>query len=623
MCGIAGRIDWRGADRRAQVDRMTRVLARRGPDAHAIEVLGEATFGHRRLSVIDLSDEASQPMFDAQRRYVISFNGEIYNFKSIRSDLERLGARFRSASDTEVVLEAYKHWGAEAPKRFVGMFAIAIWDAHERKLFLARDRFGEKPLYYMVLSDGIVFASQLDALAEDPAVDRALDEAALGHFLAFGYTGGEDAILAGVRKLPPAGYALYDASGFSGPRQYWSLLDHYGRADAPRDLDAAGEGLAAHLDRAASGQLVADVPVGAFLSGGIDSSAIVASLCRARAPETVQTFSVGFDVAGFSETDEARTVARHLGTTHRDRIVASSDGAARDWADAWDEPFADTSMVPTWMLARFARERVTVVLSGDGGDELFAGYDTYVADRLRRNLAWLPSGALGGLGAFARAVLPQRRGKVTWDFKLRRFLDFAGRPEAIAHADWRRIFSPDEIAALLRPAWRRVADCDVYADARRAADAARDLHWLDRLAYIDIRTWLPDDILVKVDRATMAHGLEARAPFLDHRLAEFAAGLAPELKMAGMARKRVLKTSQRARLPSATLDRRKAGFNAPVAHWMEAWSGALVPTRLAGEIFEPQAIENLIAAHCAGVADNGHKLFALANFALWRERFGV
>jgi asparagine synthase (glutamine-hydrolysing) len=280
-------------------------------------------------------------------------------------------------------------------------------------------------------------------------------------------------------------------------------------------------------------------------------------------------------------------------------------------------------MVPTWMLARFARERVTVALSGDGGDELFGGYDTYVADGLRRNLAWLPAGTIGGMGALVRAVLPQRRGKVTWDFKLRRFLDFAARPEAIAHADWRRVFAPAEIASLLRPAWRRVADCDVYADARRVADEAVDLHWLDRLSYVDTRTWLPDDILVKVDRATMAHGLEARAPFLDHRLAEFAAGLAPELKMAGLARKRVLKASQRARLPAATLDRRKAGFNAPVADWIESWSGALALARLAGEIFEPQAVENLIAAHRAGAADNGHKLFALANFALWRGRFGV
>jgi asparagine synthase (glutamine-hydrolysing) len=623
MCGIAGRVDRRGTDRRASVERMTRVLARRGPDAHAVEVLGEATLGHRRLSVIDLSAAAGQPMFDAERRHAIVFNGEIYNFLDVRADLEALGVDFRTRSDTEVVLEAWKRWGPESLAKLTGMFALAIWDDRDKRLFLARDRFGEKPLYYARLPGGIAFASQLDALAEDRDIARALDEEALSHFLAFGYTGGERAILAAARKLPPATWACDGPEGFSGPHDYWSLLDHYGRADAPRDLGMAAEGLAAHLDRAAAGQLIADVPVGAFLSGGVDSSAIVASLCRARPPESVETFSVGFDVAGFSETEEARLVALHLGTTHRDRIVASADGAAHAWADSWDEPFADTSMVPTWMLARFARERVTVALSGDGGDELFGGYDTYVADGLRRNLAWLPAGTIGGMGALVRAVLPQRRGKVTWDFKLRRFLDFAARPEAIAHADWRRVFAPAEIASLLRPAWRRVADCDVYADARRVADEAVDLHWLDRLSYVDTRTWLPDDILVKVDRATMAHGLEARAPFLDHRLAEFAAGLAPELKMAGLARKRVLKASQRARLPAATLDRRKAGFNAPVADWIESWSGALALARLAGEIFEPQAVENLIAAHRAGAADNGHKLFALANFALWRGRFGV
>ncbi|MCM0020504.1 MAG: asparagine synthase (glutamine-hydrolyzing) [Tagaea sp.] len=623
MCGIAGRIDRRGHDRRPSVERMTRALARRGPDAHAVEVLGDATLGHRRLSVIDLSAAAGQPMFDAERRHAIVFNGEIYNFMEVRAALAREGIAFRTRSDTEVVLEAWKKWGPDSLRRLTGMFALAIWDARDKRLFLARDRFGEKPLYYAPLPGGVAFASQLDALAEDRDVGRALDEEALGHFLAFGYTGGERAILGAVRKLPPATWASDGPEGFSGPHAYWSLLDHYGQAGAPRDLDAAAAGLAAHLDRAAAGQLIADVPVGAFLSGGIDSSAIVASLCRARPPETVETFSVGFDVAGFSETAHARLAARHLGTTHRDRVVASADGAARQWADAWDEPFADTSMVPTWMLARFARESVTVALSGDGGDELFGGYDTYVADGLRRNLAWLPAGALGAMGTLARAVLPARRGKVTWDFKLRRFLDFAARPEAIAHADWRRVLAPAEIAPLLRPAWRRVADVDVYVDTRRAAEDARDLHWLDRLGYVDIRTWMPDDILVKVDRATMAHGLEARAPFLDHRLAEFAAGLAPELKMAGLARKRVLKRSQRARLPAATLDRRKAGFNAPVADWIEGWSGALDAPRLAGEIFEPRAIESLVAAHRSGAADNGHKLFALANFALWRERFGV
>ncbi len=623
MCGIAGRIDWRGADRRADVARMCDAIAHRGPDARAVETLGAATLGHRRLAIIDLSAAAEQPMFDAARSHAIVFNGEIYNFLDVRAELETKGVAFRTRSDTEVVLEAYKRWGAAALDKFVGMFAIAIWDVAKRELFLARDRFGEKPLYYAELADGFAFASQLDALVADASVPRKLDEAALGHFLAFGYTGGERAILSAARKLPPASWAIYGPNGFSGPRLYWSLLDHYASTSAPRDLGQAAEGLAAHLDRASAGQLIADVPVGAFLSGGVDSSAIVASLCRARPPQSIETFSVGFDVAGFSETDEARLVAVHLGTTHRDRTVASADGARRNWAAAWDEPFADTSMVPTWMLARFARERVTVALSGDAGDELFAGYDTYVADGLRRMVAWLPGGVLGGASALAGALLPARRGKVTWDFKIRRFLDYAARPAEIAHVDWRRIFAPAEIAGLLRPAWRRVADADVYADARRAAQEARDLHWIDRMGYIDIRTWLPDDILVKVDRATMAHGLEARAPFLDHRLAEFAAGLAPALKMAGTARKIVLKESQRARLPAATLARRKAGFNAPVADWIENWTGALSPEALAGEHFEPAAIAALAADHRAGRADNGHKLFALANFALWRERFGV
>ncbi|MFM7347821.1 MAG: asparagine synthetase B family protein, partial [Tagaea sp.] len=271
MCGIAGRIDRRGGDRRPSVERMTRALAARGPDAHAVEILGAATLGHRRLSVIDLSDAAGQPMFDAERRYAIVFNGEIYDFLDVRAELESAGTRFRTRSDTEVVLEAFKRWGPASLGKLTGMFALAIWDAAEKRLFLARDRFGEKPLYYARLADGLAFASTLDALAEDRDVARALDEEALGHFLAFGYTGGEASILAAARKLPPASWASDGPDGFSGPHEYWSLLGHYGRADAPRDLGTAAEGLAAHLDRAAKGQLIADVPVGTFLSGGVDS----------------------------------------------------------------------------------------------------------------------------------------------------------------------------------------------------------------------------------------------------------------------------------------------------------------------------------------------------------------
>jgi asparagine synthase (glutamine-hydrolysing) len=623
MCGIAGAIDWQGRDKRSIVAAMTRSLAHRGPDGEGISVSGAATLGHRRLAVIDLSQAAAQPMFDAAGRYAIVFNGEIYNFKDVRADLEREGVVLRTQGDTEIVLEAYRRWGAAALARLDGMFAFAIWDNAAERLFLARDRFGEKPLYYTETSDGFVFASQLDALLAEPAIARRLDETALANFMAWGYASGPQAAIAGVRRLPPASHAVFDRNGFSGPSTYWSLLDHYGAADAPRALDTAAEALGAELDRASQSQLVSDVRVGAFLSGGIDSSSIVAAIARAGPTRDLDTFCIGFDVAGFSETDEARRVAVHLGTAHQDRTITAGDAADANWAAAWDEPFADTSMVATWILARFARERVTVALSGDGGDELFAGYETYAADALRRSLAIFPGAVLNGAAALVGAFAPVKRGKVTWDFKARRFFEYASGSAIDAHVDWRRIFADAEIAALLRPAWRHVLDVDARAQARAAYQEAKGLHWIDRMGYVDVRTWLPDDILVKVDRATMAHGLEARAPFLDRRLAEFAAGLAPELKMKGLARKRVLKRSQRTRLPAATIARRKAGFNAPVGAWAMGWAATLDPIGLAGDVFEPKAVAALIADHVEQRADNGHKLFALSNFALWRQRLGV
>jgi asparagine synthase (glutamine-hydrolysing) len=626
MCGIAGKVDFADGAAIPAVEAMCARLARRGPDAQGVRAVGAATLGHRRLSIIDLSEAANQPMADRSGRYWTVFNGEIYNYRDVRDDLARAGASFGTNSDTEVVLEAFRRWGPACLDRLSGMFALAIWDAERESLFLARDRFGEKPLYYALSEHGIVFASQLDAVLEDARVVRRLDPEALAHYMAYGYTATSASIVAGVAKLPPATWATFGRDGFSGVRRYWDLRDHYGSARAPRSLDAAAEMLAAEIDRAAASQLVADVPVGAFLSGGIDSSSIVSSLARTLPPGEVATFSSGFDVEGFSELDEADLVARHLGVAHRSHVVGAGEAAAVAWADAWDEPFADTSMIPMWYLARFAGRHVRVALSGDAGDELFAGYETYAADGLRRLLQPLPRSVLDGASALVQALLPSRPGKVTLDFKIRQFLRYAGSDEADAHLGWRRLFSADEIAGLLRPAYASVASIDPNAQGRAIARECADMHWIDRMGYLDVRTWLPDDILVKVDRATMAHGLEARAPFLDHRLAEFAAGLPPEMKMSGGAKKRVLKRSQQGRLPERTLARRKAGFNAPVAIWLRTWreGGRLLdPHFLAGELFEPKPIASLCEDHFAGRRDNGHKLFALMNFALWRERFRV
>jgi asparagine synthase (glutamine-hydrolysing) len=627
MCGIAGKLDWRGHDNRQRVSRMNDRLARRGPDSGHVVSLGPMTLGHRRLSVLDLRAIADQPMSDASGRHWIVFNGEIYNFRELREQLARDGAVFRTTGDTEVLLAAYARWGRNCVLHLNGMFAFAIWDAPSRSLLLARDRAGEKPLYYARTPGGLVFASQLDALIEDEAIARKVDPQALGGFLSCNYVAGERAMIAGVRRLAPA-HTLVVSDGPSSeePRRYWSPAAQFESAKAPRDDGDAAEELANLLDDSVRLRMVSDVPLGAFLSGGVDSSAIVASMANAGSALPTKTFCMGFEQALFDESGPAAEIAAHLGTEHHLRTSRGDAEALASCLAAWDEPFADSSMLPTYELAHFARGHVTVALSGDGGDELFAGYDTYAADRIKLATDWLPAAfdrpAAAALGALRRPS----RGKLAWEEKLGRFLAARSEDFAAAHMGWRRIFSTEEMKALLRPHWQVAAGFDP-ADQARALDAeVAGAHPLDRAMHIDIATWLPDDVLTKVDRASMAWSLEARAPFLDHRLIEFAARLPVDMKMRGLKRKWLLKRSQRTRLPAATLARRKSGFGAPVAHWVPQWRQHPVYGNsriLAGDFFEPAAVEALWQAHLSGRADNGLKLFGLIALRDWAVRTGL
>lgn len=626
MCGIAGKIDHRGYDNRALVGRMTERLARRGPDSSGVLAVGAATLGHRRLSVIDTRSVADQPMADAIGRFHIVFNGEIYNFREIRDALEREGARFRTLSDTEVILAAYARWGTDCLARFNGMFAFALWDARDGVLFLARDRLGEKPLYYARVPGGTVFASQLDAVCEDTDIERRIDAGVLGRFLDCNYVWGPDAIVAGVKRLPPAHYLLLTRDGGTpAPVRYWSAAPYFAEAKTARDPHEAAEELAALLDDATRLRLISDVPVGALLSGGVDSSAVVASMTRASLG-SVETFCMGFDDARFDERAPAARIAAHLSTRHFASTASGGAEAAMACMAAWDEPFADSSMLPTYELARFARARVTVALSGDGGDELFAGYPTYAADKLKAATDWIPNFVDAPAKAVLRAFVKPSFGKVAWDEKLERFLDARTGDFATAHAGWRRIRSRDEKCRLLRHDWRDAVETDAGDAVRPYADEIGEASSLDRALYADLSTWLPDCVLTKVDRATMAWGLESRAPFLDHRVVEFAARLPVELKMRGMSGKRILRDSQRSRLPPETLNRAKAGFGSPVAHWVRAWRDdpAIGDAKaLAGDEFEPAAIETLWRDHLDGRADNGLRLFGLVAFRAWARRAGL
>jgi asparagine synthase (glutamine-hydrolysing) len=628
MCGISGVLSWDQPPDRTLVEAMCDRQKHRGPDAGCTVARPGLVLGHRRLSVIDLSDAANQPLADCSERFWIVYNGELYNFRGLKQELEQLGARFRTASDTEVILEAYKAWGLAAFERLNGMFALAIWDEPARRLVLARDRAGEKPLYYMRLVDGgLVFASELQALERHPAVSRRLNLQALDQFLSLNYVLGSSCALEGVEKLEPAHYLVAHRGGVAAPVEYWNLAAYFHHKAVYRDEGEAADAVRAMVDDAVRLRLESDVPLGAFLSGGLDSSTIAAAMCHLRPPAQNETFSVGFAEATYDELPWARRAAAAIGVgAHHDQIVAPDMAAALPRiATAAGEPFADTSMIPVYYLAAFARQRVTVCLSGDGSDEIFAGYETYVADALLRATRWVPEPATRALSKLVTATGPVTFNKVSIDFKVRQFLRGHSASPERAHYAWRRIFSDEEKQQLLRPEHHAaVRGMDPFARFRQFHQHVADCHPLDQALYVDIKTWLADDILVKVDRMTMAHSLESRAPFLDHRLMQLAASLPPHWKLNARGRKHVLKRSQRGRLPEAILQRRKEGFNAPVSSWLagplqrlarEATSAAAL-----GEYLRPEPIARLWEDHLARRADNGLKLFGLTCLGLWLTR---
>ena len=626
MCGIAGVLDWQRPVEVELVRRMTARMRHRGPDHGAVSALGPLVLGHRRLAIIDLRPDGNQPMADRSGRYWIAFNGEIYNYRALAREFTDLGIVLGTRTDTEVILEAYKRWGVDCLAHLNGMFAFALWDTLERRLFLARDRLGEKPLFYSALpGGGIAFASELKALRCHPLIGTALNPRALSQYLSLNYVLTNECMLAGVAKLPPAHYLVVEAGRVGHPRCYWQVAEHFQRKQRFRDEHEAGEALTALLEDAVRLRLGADVPLGAFLSGGLDSGAIVAAMNRVREDDAVRTFTIGFGDASYDEVDAARVTAGHLHTRHHDRIIdVDMAMALPEVARAHDEPFADSSMLPTYFLTKFARQDLTVCLSGDGGDELFAGYPTYVADRLRHLTGWLPSPLIAGLRLLAEHAVPVSFAKVSFDYKLRQFLRGHALDAQRAHYFWRVIQSDRQKAALLRPEQRAaVMACDPYASFQPHFAAVADCHYLDQGMYVDLKTWLVDDILVKVDQCSMAHSLEVRTPFLDHRLVEFAAALPIDLKLRRFRQKYLLRASQRRFLPPSVAAGGKRGFNAPVSEWINGRLGAIVQAAVTSapmrEWFDRASIDRLLAEHAARKHDHGLPLFGLTCLGLWME----
>ena len=571
MCGIAGKLHWGNHTDENLIVRMCNKMIHRGPNDSGCVNLNEISLGHRRLSIIDLSQGAKQPMISSDNRYFITFNGEIYNFQSIKKELEKEGYAFRTSSDTEVIIYAYSCWGKACLNKFNGMFAFAIWDDQEKELFLARDRFGKKPLYYYFTPyKGIAFASELTALLEDKEIEPRLSYEALNCYLATGYIMAPLSIYKGINKLEAATCMLISEKGNKVTKyQYWDYSECFRNKTKEKEQDVAEHVL--HLfEESVKLRMISDVPVGAFLSGGVDSAAVV-SLMKKYHQGTLHTFSIGFEQESYNELADADKMGRHLKTTHHGQTVKAenTEQLILDAIDAFDEPFSDNSLIPMLEVSRLASKHVTVVLSGDGADELFAGYITYKADKYHRMATVIPVIFKQALLNVVKKRNVAAEEKINFTYKLRQFMQGTVTDYEQAHYLWRLIFPPEKRVAILGENYRQlVYDTDPSKIFKKYFDKVPDLHWLDRSLYVDAMTWLTDDILVKVDRTSMRCSIEARAPYLDVNLATYAASIPPQLKMNGLKTKYILKKALKNILPQEVLQRKKSGFNAPVGKWI-------------------------------------------------------
>lgn len=627
MCGICGVLHFDGQPPSTEVlSAMTDCLYHRGPDGSGMHVDGPVGLGHRRLAIIDLSSAARQPMANEDSSLWLTYNGEIYNYVELRTELQKRGHAFRSDSDTEVILHAYETWGVDCLDRLDGMFAFALWDSPRQRLWLVRDRLGIKPLFYLHRLDRLLFSSEIKAILCDPSVERRADQVALHHFLSLNYTPAPYTLFAGIRQLLPGHYRLIEADGRWRDEIYWDISYAQQRNGSKADLMEQFETM---LAKAVKVRLVSDVPVGAFLSGGVDSSAIVYWMSR-HTEQPVQTFSIGFREASYNELNHARKVATACRADHRERLV-TPDAVGLLPSIVWhaEEPTADSSMLPFYYLAEMTREKVTVALSGDGADEILAGYETYQAFYAAQLYRLIPA-------AIRRRVirplvdrLPTSHGKVSLDFRLKRFVRGAELDSEAAHAYWRTIFDEAAKRDLYRPSVRQALNGANTVDLYRAAFDQTDAeHPLNRLLYVDTRFYLPNDMLVKVDRMTMAHSLEARVPFLDHRLVEFVASLPPRLKLKQWRLKKyLLKAAMHHHLPDASLWRKKQGFNIPKGIWFRGELRDFAFDQLSWQqvqrmgLFEPMQVVELLNEHVSGKRDNSHRIWGLLCLSLWWQLF--
>lgn len=625
MCGIAGVAHADPARPVAEplLRAMCAVMRHRGPDDEGVLSAPGVGLGMRRLSIIDLAG-GRQPIANEDGSIHVVLNGEIYNYQELRPGLEAKGHVFKTHSDTEVIVHLYEEHGDACVESLRGMFAFALWDAKRQRLLAARDRLGKKPLHYAVLRDRLLFASEMKSILVDPAVPREVDPVALDQYLTFEYVPGERTMFRAIRRVPP-GHRLTWERGALSVHPYWQLS---AEPDTTRTVGEWCEALRTELREAVRLRLISDVPLGVLLSGGLDSSTIVA-LMRQVTSGDIRTFSIGFEDQSYDERTYARLVAQRFGTRHEEFTVRpNAVGLVERLVGHFDEPFADVSAIPTFLVCEMARRRVTVALGGDGGDELFGGYDAYLAQRLAGGYARVPAVIRRGLiEPLASGLRPsaQKKGAVN---RLKRFVEGFEHPEAIGHARWMAFLSVAEKTRLYTPAFRQaLGTVDGYAPI---LDAARRFAGLDPLAKamaIDLVTYLPDDILAKVDRMSMATSLEVRAPFLDHHVVELVARIPSRLKIQGSRTKHILKMAMRDFLPAEVLKKPKQGFSIPVKNWLRGELQALMRATLEPErlrrhgYVEPAVVQGWMSEHLAGRINHAHRLWSLMMLELWHEQY--
>jgi asparagine synthase (glutamine-hydrolysing) len=623
MCGIVGQLRPAGSPVDANlIERMCAGLEHRGPDSRGVHRDERAGLGIQRLRVIDLNT-GDQPIYNEDRSVVVVLNGEIYNYRELRAELQARGHVFATQGDTEVIVHLYEEHGADCVRHLHGMFAFALWDRRSDALLLARDRVGKKPLFY-ALRDGVLsFASEMGALLADDDIPREVDHTALDRFLAFGYVPTPLTAIRGVRKLPPA-HTLELCEGRVTLQRYWQL-DYANKLDAP--VEELCERIREALRAATRRRLISDVPLGAFLSGGIDSSAVVAAMAEASS-EPVRTFSIGFDNQQFDELPHARRISEQFGTVHEEfRVRADAVEVVPRIIRHYGEPFADSSAIPSFYLAEMTRRHVTVALNGDGGDESFGGYTRYVANATADRLDRLPAPLRRALSA-AGGRIPDRGDVSSMANRARRMasglaLDGAGR--YARYVSW---FDAAQRSALYTPEFAASLDAQP-AEALIAAvwEGASGRSAIDRMLETDVSTYLVDDLIAKIDIATMAHGLEARSPLLDHQLMELAASIPAELKVRGREKKWILRQALRGWLPDEVLDRPKQGFSVPLSSWLRAdlrdWAGEVLldPSTLDRGYFEPEAVRRLLDRHAAGADGDAKRIWSLVMLELWHREF--